>query len=306
MATLKFNLTLPAGVSVRKLYLTDMERHPVPTKVRSQDYRLARVSSGWVELETDAPPPFIVRAFVGSALGELDVAIDNGGAGYAPARSAPHLLVEAIHSRLRRVDRRIDAAGLNAGDFPELRPDFLGAIVERIGDLPGKDKGHREGHFLEPNLQGNLSGAHGQLGGHFFGVESIGADNDGIEPGFLQLRELQQIGTRLGRPIAVCQNADPRDAPSFSDLHHLGQHADIEKRLSPVDPQGFQGMVSQLLQISLDFLSGHQPCSLQAAKIGAMSASGRALIGEQQVKIFELHTNIFCEICTAMPPKDSP
>ena len=74
MATLKFDLTLPAGISVRKLYLTDMERHPVPTSVRSQGDRHARGISGWVELESDAPPPFIVRAFVGSALGELDVA----------------------------------------------------------------------------------------------------------------------------------------------------------------------------------------------------------------------------------------
>jgi GH35 family endo-1,4-beta-xylanase len=120
LATLKFDLTLPAGVAVHKLYLTDMARHPVPTTVRSQEYYLARVSSGWVELETDATPPFIVRAFVGSALGELDVVIDNGGAGYTPALSGWHLLVEAIDSRLRRVERRIDGTGLDARAFPEL------------------------------------------------------------------------------------------------------------------------------------------------------------------------------------------
>ncbi|NLE99701.1 MAG: hypothetical protein GX601_01865 [Anaerolineales bacterium] len=153
MAMLRFDVTLPAGVSVRKLYLTDMERHPVPAKIHSRDHHLARSNGGWVEIETDAPPPFIVRAFVGSALGELDVVIDNGGEGYTPARSAPNLLVEAIHSRIRRVERRIDAAKLDTRAFPELdaaRESFSqGALADgfcqaiRAGDDVEYEASHR-------------------------------------------------------------------------------------------------------------------------------------------------------------------
>ncbi len=135
MATLTFDLTLPPGIELRSIYLTDMARRPLHT----------RVSRGrWLALETPNRPPFIVRAVFGSAYGDLDAAIDNSDEGYAPSSAAPNLLIEAIHSRLRRCMRRLTSAGLREGDFAALgqaqeafaRGDFTVAFLQavRAGD----------------------------------------------------------------------------------------------------------------------------------------------------------------------------
>jgi GH35 family endo-1,4-beta-xylanase len=135
MPTLKFDLSLPPGIELRSAYLTDLERRPLKTEVR-------RV--GWLELETSARPPYIVRAVIGSSYGDLDVAIDNDCAGYAPSISAPNLLIEAIASRIWRCERRLDDANLSESDFPALaeaqehfaRGDFANAFLAamRVGD----------------------------------------------------------------------------------------------------------------------------------------------------------------------------
>jgi hypothetical protein len=116
MHTLTFDVSSPAGIAVRDLYLTDMQRHPLPAAVRP----LSGVFGGAVELSCAAPPPYIVRAHIGSWLGDLDVAIDGGGAGYEPGPSAPNLLIEAIGSRLKRCERRLQAAQLSAESFDAL------------------------------------------------------------------------------------------------------------------------------------------------------------------------------------------
>ena len=150
MPALRFDATLPPGFELRsagfgpqttpKVYLTDMSRRPLPTATRWAGWPIERVRGRWLEVETEAPPPYIVRAVIGSALGDLDVAIDNGGAGYYPQRSAPNLLIEAISSRLERVRRRLDGAGLHADAFAGLgtarealaRGDFANAFLLAI------------------------------------------------------------------------------------------------------------------------------------------------------------------------------
>ena len=131
MPTLTFDPTLPAGIELRALYLTDMGRRPLKTEV---------TRGRWLELETGARPPYAVRAVIGSAYGDLEVVIDNDDEGYSPGVSAPSLLIEAIHSRLKRCERRLNGAGLRAGDFTALaqaheayaRGDFGNAFLQAI------------------------------------------------------------------------------------------------------------------------------------------------------------------------------
>jgi len=131
MSTLNFDLTLPNGIEFRSAYLTDMGRRALKT----------RVSSGrWLQIDTVARPPYIVRATFGSAYGDLDVVIDNNDEGYMPGDAAPNLLIEAIHCRLKRCERRLKNARLSDGDFVALttardlfaQGDFAGAFLQAI------------------------------------------------------------------------------------------------------------------------------------------------------------------------------
>lgn len=131
MTTLNFELTLPAGIELRSAYLTDMGRRPLKTNVHR---------GTWLSLETPAAPPYMVRAVIGSAYGDLDVVVDNADEGYTPGVSAPNLLIEAIHSRLKRCERRIRQAGLSEGEFEALgraregfaRGNFAAAFLDGI------------------------------------------------------------------------------------------------------------------------------------------------------------------------------
>ena len=133
MPALTFDSQLPPGVTLRSAYLTDLDRRVLKTSVRA---------GRWLEMETPARPPYIVRAVLGSTYGDLDVVIDNGGAGYTPGvtATAPHLLIEAVYSRLKRCERRLAQAGLDAGAFGGLGKardllasgDFAGAFMHAI------------------------------------------------------------------------------------------------------------------------------------------------------------------------------
>jgi GH35 family endo-1,4-beta-xylanase len=129
MPTLTFDLDLPAGIELRTFYLTDMGRRPLKTRVRR---------GRWLELETTGRPPYMVRAVIGSAYGDLDVAIDNNDEGFTPGVSAPNLFIEAIHSRIRHCQRRLRGAGLHESEFGILnqardalaRGDFAAAFLQ--------------------------------------------------------------------------------------------------------------------------------------------------------------------------------
>ncbi len=131
MPSLSFDLSLPEGIVFRSAYLTDLGRRPLVTHTRQ---------GHWLQLETSTPGPYVVRAILGSALGDLDVVIDAAGEGYAPSASAPNLLVEAIHSRLVRCERRLQRANLSDRDFADLinareayaRGDFTAAFTSSI------------------------------------------------------------------------------------------------------------------------------------------------------------------------------
>lgn len=131
MPTLTFDLSLPSGIELRGAYLTDMGRRPLKTRI---------TQSRWLTLEAFVPGPYIVRATIASAYGDLDVVVDNSGEGYLPSANAPNLLIEAIHSRLARCARRLQKAGLSDADFASLptaresfaRGDFASAFVQAI------------------------------------------------------------------------------------------------------------------------------------------------------------------------------
>jgi GH35 family endo-1,4-beta-xylanase len=131
MPTLTFDLSLPAGIEFRSAYLSDLGRRPLRTRVQG---------GRWLTLDTPAQPPYILRAVLGSAYGDLDVVVDNGDEGYTPSQSAPNLLIEAIHSRLKRCERRLKQAGLSASAFAGLghaqdalaRGDFAAAFLAAI------------------------------------------------------------------------------------------------------------------------------------------------------------------------------
>ncbi|HEY3290918.1 MAG TPA: endo-1,4-beta-xylanase [Anaerolineae bacterium] len=131
MPTLTFDINLPAGIELRSVYLTDMGRRPVRTRVER---------GRWLRLESNARGPYIVRAVIGSAAGDLDVVIDNNDEGYLPGDAAPNLLIEAIASRLWRCERRMKNAGLSDRDFDALtsaresfaRGDFTTAFLQAI------------------------------------------------------------------------------------------------------------------------------------------------------------------------------
>ena len=131
MPSLSFDLSLPEGIVFRSAYLTDLGRRPLATRTRQ---------GRWLQLETSSPGPYMLRATLGSALGDLDVVVDAAGEGYLPGSSAPNLLVEAIHSRLARCERRLQGAKLAEGNFADLarareayaQGDFISAFTSSI------------------------------------------------------------------------------------------------------------------------------------------------------------------------------
>jgi GH35 family endo-1,4-beta-xylanase len=131
MPSLSFDLSLPEGIVFRSAYLTDLGRRPLATRTRQ---------GRWLQLETSSPGPYMLRATLGSALGDLDVVIDAAGEGYLPGSNAPNLLVEAIHSRLARCERRLQGAKLAEGNFADLarareayaQGDFISAFTSSI------------------------------------------------------------------------------------------------------------------------------------------------------------------------------